>query len=157
MLPTVLSKILICLVILNTSFLNLLLLVVGLFDLLSHLQGFFLLLVSSLLLRDSFLDLFDFILCKSTAFLNINHSLVPAVLWKLKGSMAKQMLKKSMSVRSSLRANVAYVLVVYLGNTVFSCLTFVLVMVTKMLWRYPSTAGSALSLIMILLPIHSLG
>ena len=47
--------------------------------------------------------------------------------------MAKQMLKKGMSVRSSLRANVAYVLVVYLGNTVFSCLTFGLVMVTKVL------------------------
>ena len=157
MLPTELFKINFCLVILNTSLLNLVLLLFVQFDLLSHLQGFFLLLISSLLLRDSFFDLFDFILCKSTAFLNINHSLVPAVLWKLKGSMAKQMLKKSMSVRSSLRANVAYVLVVYLGNTVFSCLTFGLVMVTKVLWWYPSTAGSALSLIMILLPIHPLG
>ena len=156
MLPIVFFKIIACLVILNSSFFNLLLLFIGLFALFSHLWGFFLILVSSFLAINSKLDFPCFILCNSISDLRIDHVSISAVLWKLKGSMAKQMLKKGMSVRSSLRTNVADVLVVYLGNTVLGLRAFWLVTLAELIRRNELTAVSALSLIKYLLIIYPL-
>ena len=154
MLPIVLFKIIVCLVILNSSFLNLFLVILSLFALFSHLQGFYLLLISLSLAFDSMLDFWCFKLCNSISDLIIDHVSIPSVLWKLEGSMAKQMLKKGMPVRSSLRANIADVLVVYPGNTVLSLFAFWLVMLAEHTRRNESTTGFALGLIMFLLPIH---